>query len=113
MHVLKDDQLLSLMEDIKTGILDGYVDLDFDTDESVRWSIAHHIALAIKQTQIEAFARAVAGKLECDGEGQVLVATNFYSPTLQAKLEAEEDAARTDFLDDDEEIEVAEADPGG
>ena len=113
MHVLKDTQLLGLIKDIKTDILDGYVDLDFDTDESVRWLIAQHIALAIKQSQIEAFARAITGKLECDGEGQIVIATNFYSATLQARLEAEEDAARTDFLDDDEDDEVEEADPGG
>ena len=99
--------------ELKTHVLDPAVGLGFDDEEAVRLAIARRMALLVKQTQIAAFARAINGSLECDVDAQVRIATNFYSPALREQMEAEEDAARTDFLDDDEEIEVEEAEPGG
>lgn len=118
MHVLKDDQLLELLSDIKTDVLDLYVGLGFDTDETVRAGIAQHIAVLIKQTQIEAFAKALKGRVECDVDAHISIATNFYNPTLAKELHGDdaivEDASHADYLDDeDEDIEVEEAEPGG
>jgi len=117
MHVLKDDQLLEVLSDIKTDVLDRYVGLGFDTDETVRASIAQHIAVLIKQTQIDAFAKALYGRVECDVDGHISIETNFYNPVLAKALHGDdatpEDAAHADYLDDDEDIEVEEADTGG
>tara|TARA_R100000808_G_C2080585_1_gene104585 strand:+ start:26 stop:382 length:357 start_codon:yes stop_codon:yes gene_type:complete len=118
MHVLKDDQLLHLLKDIKIDVLDGYVGAGFDTDEMVRLAIARHIAVLIKQTQIEAFAKAVNGRVACEVDGHISIETNFYSPTLAKELHGDdaivEDVAHADYLDgEDEDIEVEEADTGG